>query len=575
MTSHRAPRWSSPISTHAASCRAPSPSPHRHRFAHLRLRSLGEPQRGALAGWIGWVFTAMAIAAMVGIAPVAHAQTLEYSLSSASPETAAEVALQTSGDRSLNMQPYIDRAMEQISEFTLDNGMKFIVMERHQAPVISFMTYVNVGGVDEEEGKTGAAHYLEHLAFKGTQDIGTTDYEAEKEQFAILDELFEKMQAARASGDEASLQELQAQFEAAQEKASSYVIQNQYALIVDQAGGIGLNATTSADATRYFYSFPSNKLELWMSVESERFLEPVFREFYEEKAVILEERRMRVDNSPVGKMIEEFLATAFQEHPYRRPIIGYESDLQAMTRQDIQQFFETHYTPDRMTLAVVGDVNTEEVKRLAETYFGRYAPRQSIPTTPPQEPTQQEPRSVTLRLPSQPWYFEGYHMPAVDDPDYRVHQVITSILADGRTSRLYKTLVEQQQVALSAQCFNDFPGNRYENLIVLYALTAPGHSVDEVEEAIATELDRLRTEPVSEAELQRVKTQWKASLLRNLDSNRGMASMLSEYEAKTGSWRNLFEELTQIDAIQPEDVLRVAQSTFSPEKRTTGKILPE
>jgi len=164
-------------------------------------------------------------------------------------------------------------------------------------------------------------------------------------------------------------------------------------------------------------------------------------------------------------------------------------------------------------------------------------------------------------------------MPSVDSSDYLTHQVITSILADGRTSRLYQSLVEKQQIALNAQCFNDFPGNRYENLILLYALTAPGHSVDEVETAIATELERLRTELVSDQELNRVKTQWKASLLRTLNSNQGMASLLPEYEAKTGSWQNLFEELKKIEAIQPEDVLRVAQSTFSPEKRTVGKIL--
>ncbi|MGB3494192.1 MAG: pitrilysin family protein [Elainellaceae cyanobacterium] len=545
-----------------------------------RWHRTGGWQRRLTTWWIVGIVCALILGIAGGLAPVAYAQDIdaaEPSLVQNSPPPSTQEARQEAetGDRSTNMQPYIDQAMGQITEFTLDNGMTFIVMERHQAPVISFMTYVNVGGVDEEEGKTGAAHYLEHLAFKGTQDIGTKDYGAEAEQFAILDRLFDRIQQARADGDEETLKELQEEFDAAQAKASSYVIQNQYALIVDQAGGVGLNATTSADATRYFYSFPSNKLELWMSVESERFLDPVFREFYEEKAVILEERRMRVDNSPVGKMVEEFLATAYQEHPYRRPIIGYETDLQAMTRQDIQEFFDRYYTPNHMIFSVVGDVDPQRVKRLAEVYFSRYAPGQTITRDLPDEPIQTEPREVVLELPSQPWYFEGYHMPSVEDPDYLVHQVITSILANGRTSRLYQSLVEKQQVALNAQCFSDFPGNRYGNLMVLYALTAPGHSVEEVEGAIATELERLRTELVSTEELDRVKTQWRASILQTLDSNRGMASLLPEYEAKTGSWQNLFEELKQIEAIEPEDVLRVAQFTFSPEKRTVGKILSE
>lgn len=491
------------------------------------------------------------------------------------PALALVESLELPTTQRTSIQPYIDRAMDAITEFTLDNGMTFIVMERHQAPVVSFMTYVSVGGVDEEDGKTGTAHYLEHLAFKGTTRIGTTDYEAEKEWLDTLDQLFDQMQSAAAAGNNDELQALQAQFNEAQAQTGAYVIQNQYAQIVDQAGGVGLNATTSADETRYFYSFPSNKLELWMSVESERFLEPVFREFYEEKAVILEERRMRVDNSPVGTMIEQLLGTAFQSHPYRRPIIGYEDDLANLTREDVRQFFETHYTPDRITCAVVGDVDSAEVKRLAEVYFGRFTVRSPAPPTLADEPAQEEPLEVTLQLPSQPWYFEAYHMPGVQDPDHLVYQMIDSILLGGRTSRLYQSLVQDKQVAMSAQSFSDFPGNRFSNLMVLYGLTAPGHSVDEVAEAIAIELERLRTEPVAEDELERVKTQWRASLLRTLDSNRGMASLLPSFEAKTGSWRNLFEDLKTIDSITTDDVLRVAQTTFRPENRTVGKILPQ
>lgn len=476
---------------------------------------------------------------------------------------------------SSSIQPYIDRALDRISEFTLDNGLKFIVMERHQAPVISFMTYVNAGGADEEAGKTGAAHYLEHLAFKGTPRIGTTDYEAERVWLGRLDELFEQIKQAETEGDAAALEELTEQFEEAKQQASQYVIQNEYGQVVDQAGGVGLNATTSADETRYFYSFPSNKLELWMSVESERFLEPVFREFFEEKDVILEERRMRIDNSPVGTMIEQFLATAFQSHPYGRPIIGYEEDLRTMTRQDVREFFEAYYTPDNMICSVVGDVDPQHVQELAERYFGRFTARARAMTQIPDEPAQTEPREITLTLPTQPWYFEGYRVPSVRDADHLTYQMMGSILVGGRTSRLYKTLVEDQQLALAVQNLSDFPGNRFENLMVLYALTAPNHTIDEVQEAIATELERMTTELVSTEELDRVKTQWRASLLRTLDSNRGMASLLPSFEAKTGSWRNLFEDLKAIDAITAEDILAAAQETFQPSNQTIGKILSQ
>ncbi|MGB3559289.1 MAG: pitrilysin family protein, partial [Geitlerinemataceae cyanobacterium] len=247
------------------------------------------------------------------------------------------------------LQSYLDRAIAEVTEFTLDNGLKFIVLERHEAPVVSFITYADVGGVNEPVGQTGVAHYLEHLAFKGTQRIGTTNYEAEKPLLEQLDKLFSSIQKATEKGDEEKVQDLQAEFDRIQAEADTYAIQNQFGQIVEQSGGVGLNANTSTDATRYFYSFPANKLELWMSLESERFLEPVFREFFKEKQVILEERRLRTENSPIGKMLEVFLAAAFDVHPYKNPVIGSTEDIRNLTRQNVEDFFNTYYVPNNLT----------------------------------------------------------------------------------------------------------------------------------------------------------------------------------------------------------------------------------
>lgn len=489
------------------------------------------------------------------------------------PSTVAQAREQTP-DRSSAIQPYIDGVLDRVTEFTLDNGMTFIVFERHQAPVISFMTYVNVGAAQEPTGQTGVAHYLEHLAFKGTDRIGTENYEAEKVLLDEMDQVFQQLQAAQAAGDEAEIARLQAEFEALKTEASQYVVQNQFGQIVEREGGVGLNATTSADATRYFYSFPANKLELWMSLESERFLEPVFREFYEEKDVILEERRMRTDNSPIGRMIEAFLETGFKDHPYGRPIIGYEADIRNLTRQNVTDFFETHYVPSQMIVSIVGDVDTDEVRDLAETYFGRYEARPYESEISVPEIVQTEPAEITLTLPSEPWYLQGYHRPSIEHPDHAVYQMIEALLMSGRTSRLYKALVEQQ-VALDIGSSNGFPGDRYSTMMLLYGLTAPGHTVDEVATILNAELDRLKTEPVTVEELDRVKTQARAGLLRTLSSNRGMASLLPEYQAKTGSWRNLFEELKKIEAVTVADVQRVAQETFRPDNLTVGKLLSD
>lgn len=481
--------------------------------------------------------------------------------------------LLSQADKPSSIQPYLERVKDEISEFRLDNGMKFIILKRHRAPVVSFTIYADVGGANEPEGQTGVAHYLEHLAFKGTQKIGTNNYAAEKPLLEKLDRLFEQIEAVKKEGDRDKLAQLTTEFEQVQQEASKYIKQNELGKIVEQSGGVGMNAATSADATFYFYSLPSNKLELWMSLESERFLEPVFREFYKEKQVILEERRLRTDNSPVGKMIEEFSQTAFQVHPYRRPIIGYTEDLQSLTRENVREFFETYYVPRNLIAAVVGDVNPEEVKQLAEIYFGRFPDKPAPPPLTIVEPPQTETREIALRLQTQPWYLEGYHRPALNHPDNAVYDAIAAILSDGRTSRLYRSLVEKQQLALAAQGFSGYPGNKFPNLMLFYAMIAPGKDIDEVGAALRAEIERLKTEPVSPEELERVKTQARAQLLRSLDSNMGMARGLVEYELKTGTWQNLFEELEAIAAVTPADIQRVAQETFRPENRTIGKLL--
>jgi predicted Zn-dependent peptidase len=494
-----------------------------------------------------------------------------------------------------SIQPYLDRVIKNVTEFKLDNGLKFIVLERHEAPVVSFMTYADVGGVDEPDGSTGIAHFLEHLAFKGTQRIGSTggktDYAQEKALLDKSDQTIEALKQAQAKlarlstqfteaspkivAVNAEIKTLTAEFEATELAAQKFVDQNKFGQLVERSGGTGLNANTSAEATRYFYSFPANKLELWMSLESERFLEPVFREFYKEKEIILEERRLRTENSPVGQLIEAFGAKAFTKHPYKRPVIGYVPDLRSITRPDVQKFFDTYYVPSNLTIAIVGDVKASEVKRMAQDYFGRFPKRPDAPEVKVVEPPQLAGADFTLELNSQPWYLEGYHRPAVSHPDTVVYDAISSILTGGRTSRLYRKLVQTEKVALNAESFNGFPGDKFPNLIMFYGLSAPGHGLDEMQRSIQVELDRLKTEPVSALELDRVKTQARAGLLRSLDSNSGMASALIEYDVKTGGWRNLFKQLDQIAAITPADIQRVAQQTFVPTNRTIGRIVPK
>jgi len=473
------------------------------------------------------------------------------------------------------IQASLERVRDRVIECELDNGMRFLILPDREAPVVSFVTYADVGAANEPEGKTGVAHLLEHLAFKGTERIGTRNYPKEKPLLKRLDRLFDRIQAAQEAGNSQKAKRLQQQFQRVQAQAAEYVVPNEFSQIVQRAGGVGLNAATSADYTMYFYNLPANKLELWMSLESERFLEPVFRQFYKEKQVVLEERRQRVENSPIGKAMVEFLETAYTEHPYGRPVIGYERDLRQLRRQDVREFFQTYYTPGQLIGAVVGDVDPAEVKQLAQTYFGRYPSQADLPPTGNLEPEQQQPREVTLRLPSRPWYLEAYHRPAIDNPDHAVYEIVTRLLSGGRTSRLYQSLVQEQQLALNVEGISSFPGEKFPSLILFYGLTAPNSSVDALAQQMRAQIERLKTEPVTAAELERVKTQARAELVRSLDSNRGMARLLAEFEGKTGDWRNLFDEIEAIAQVTAQDVRRVAQETFQPQNRIVGRILPE
>jgi predicted Zn-dependent peptidase len=465
---------------------------------------------------------------------------------------------------------------QQISEFTLANGIRFIVMERHRAPVISFVTHASVGGVDEKPGQTGIAHFLEHMAFKGTSRIGTQNFLAEQPILEKLDQAFEHLQEAKKSSDPKAVDLAKMEFERLRSEASQYVKRNEFGSIVEKAGGVGLNAVTTKDYTRYFYNFPSNKLELWMSLESERFLDPVFREFYEEQEVILEERRYRVDNSPIGQLLEAFQAEAFRQHPYGYSLIGSPSDILQIRRQDLQDFFETYYGPANLTIGILGDVDPREVKRLAQIYFGRYTPRPDPPEVSLTEPVQTDPREVTLTLNSQPWYLEAYQTKNSQGSSNHelVYDLLVSLLTSGRTSRLYQALVEPQ-IALTVQGITDFPGKRYSNVILFYALTAPGHSVEEVADLFQQEWKKLQSTPVDPEELDRVKTQAQASFIQLLDSNQSMIQLLVDYLVRTGDWRNLFTDLQALGQITPAEIQRVAQATFQPSQRIAGRILTQ
>jgi predicted Zn-dependent peptidase len=464
---------------------------------------------------------------------------------------------------------------KRMTEFTLDNGMKFLVLERHEAPVVSFHTYADVGAVDEVKGITGMAHLFEHMAFKGTRTVGTTDFESEAKASVMADQAFEAMKIERRKGDRADkvkLEELQKQFEQAQEEAQKYLVHDEFEEAFVREGGAGFNAYTSQDATQYIVSLPSNKIELWMSMESDRFGNPVLREFYKEKDVVMEERRLSTESQPVGRLLEEFLAIAYKAHPYGEPIVGHMSDLETLTRSEAEMFFKKYYLPSNLTVAIVGDVNPQQIKELAEKYFSRIPSNPKPDPVETVEPLQLGQRRVIVQDPAQPFVLIGYHKPNINHSDNAVFDAITEIAGTGRTSRLYKSLVKEKKVAVAASGFPGMPGNKYPALFLFYAVPARDHTNQECEEAIYAEIDKLKNEPVLPEELTKAKTRSRASLIRQLDSNSGLASQLTFYNVVTGDWRNLFKQLDDIDKVTAEDIQRVAEKYFTTKNQTVGII---
>lgn len=457
----------------------------------------------------------------------------------------------------------------------LDNGLTVIIVERHDAPVFSYTTMVNAGSAQEVPGITGLAHMFEHMAFKGSDRIGSLDWNKERAALAVVEQkyaAYDRVNRAETNRDEAAVEKAKKEWQDAIAEADKLMTNDEFSEIIDRAGGVGMNAFTASDFTGYFFSLPSNRFELWAFMESERFRNPVFRQFYKERDVVFEERRMRTESSPFGRLIEQFLAAAFTAHPYGFPGVGWPSDLHTFSATDAEAFFRKYYVPSNIVITIVGDVNPTEAWPIVEKYFGQLPKSPQPEALRTVEPPQIGERTVTLRETSQPIYLEGYHRPAVTDKDDPTYSVISMLMSSGRTSRLYKSLVRDKKIAAGASGFSGFPGDKYPNLFTIYGITTPGHTPDEIASAIHEEIEKLKTEDVPADELASVKTRVKAELIRRLGNNSGLALQLAEAQTLYGDWRELFRQVDAIDKVTPADVKRVANATFTANNRTVAKI---
>jgi len=462
-----------------------------------------------------------------------------------------------------------DLALEKsVVEFKLPNGMRWLLVERHQAPVFSGVVMIRVGGTDERAGKAGLAHMLEHMAFKGSKVIGTRDWKGEqpilKELSAVGKEI--SLEQRSSSPDRDKLVRLKQRFADLKNKHEKYYVKNEIWEIMNRNGAIDLNAFTSKDVTAYHASLPINRLELWAAIFSQMVEQPVFREFYTERDVVAEERRTSVDNDPDGKMAEILLDMAFQNGPYSWSTVGPERDILGYLEEDAKNFQEKYYTPGLMVGVLVGDIDVKEAKRVVTKYFGGISKR----GTPVQHSYERNKGGgeKSFSFDAEPAIVMTFHKPTLPDPEEYVFDVVTTLLCSGSTSRLYRKLVIEEKVATSVSCSDSFPGSRLPNLFVIWVEPVGRVSLSLIEKMVNDELKKLKFEPVSNQELKRVRTNVAASFIYGLETNMELAEALARFETIFNDWRLLVHYPDHVAQVTTEDVMTLAKKYLIPENRT-------
>ncbi len=457
---------------------------------------------------------------------------------------------------------------ERVREEHLDNGLTLLLLERHASPTVSAYITFKVGGANENSNNRGIAHLLEHMLFKGTKTLGTKDYAAEKDLLEKIENVGSQIDRLKGDpeADPQQLERLRGELQILQQEHKSYVVKDEFSRIYAENGGVGYNAFTSKDQTTYLISLPANKLELWAAIESDRLSNAVLREFYTEREVVREERRRSYESSPSGLLYETLLANAYLLHSYRNPVIGWDSDIANLSLAEARGFFQRYYRPVNMVITLVGDFESEQALAMVKRYFGDLPSGVPVPRVTDLEPPQKGERRVRIEFDAEPSLSIAFHKPAMPNNDDYCADLLTDILAGGQTSRLYKRLVVEEQLASSVNIYGA-PGSRYPNLLVIDVAPRHPHTVEEVEAVIYAELDRLKQDPVTSQELIRARNRLITDNLRSMRSNNGLARLLSTYEA-LGGWRYLVDYAERIEEVDAAQLIAFANRYLVATNRT-------
>jgi len=466
-----------------------------------------------------------------------------------------------------------------VHEIRLKNGMTFLLYPRGETPIFSAYIRFKVGGIDEETGKTGLAHFLEHMAFKGTETIGTKDFAKEKPILEEIDKVGAELSAEYRKGaqtDPKKIEELRGRLKSLHDEESKFLEKEELSKKMLENGGADYNATTSKDMTSYFVSLPTDKLRFWADIEAKRIFKPVFREFYQEKDVVLEERRMRVDNDPDGRLYEAFMQQAFESSPYKWPTIGSQQDVLGLTVEDLRAFYKKFYHPSNAVGVLVGRFDIAEAKKILDETFGEVTfddpPPQ--PHAYPTEPPQTQERRVEIKASAQPRILIGYHKPTLPEEDDYAFDVLDQILGDGRSSRLYKSLVLERKLASHVETSTGVPASRLANLFMIEISPMETHAADDVIKAVDDEIEKIANQGVTDDEVQKAKNRLTVDFLWQLKGNEGLASQLSYFQVLAGDWKYLAAYLDHVNRFKAEDIQNVVKKYLSKNNRTVGILEP-
>ena len=479
-----------------------------------------------------------------------------------------------------------------VKEFQLDNGMLFLVVERPATPQIACRLAIRAGSALEESGKTGIAHLLEHMMFKGTQNFGTLDNEQDKRLQAEIEAAYQvvRQEQLKRTPDHDLINKKLAEMELLRQEVQKYYIPQVFSSQLGKNGAVGINAFTSHDQTQYMASVPADMMEQWFSIISEQLFEPAWREFYVEKEVVQREWAYRYINNPGGAAWLDLYGTAYSAHPYRNPVIGWKSDMEKYSTQDARAFHDRYYNPSNAVCVLVGDITVEAAKRLAELYFGRYPAGDRAPEKVTVEPMQQGPRKSIryLKGARTPLVRIGLHGAAMGTRDFYALDAMTMILSHGRSARLTQDITNKG-LAVEAWAYN--PDNRYAGMVMLGGSPnepkkaaragiseeekhqAYVEACEELEKILFAAMGKMKVDLVSPRELQRIKKLNQRDFLDRMRSNEKLAGTLATLEVEVG-WTYLTEYLANIEAVTPEDIRRVARKYIHSDNKTSVYVIP-